>query len=115
MIAALIFKATLGMIGAAITGHPIELLMAVSVGFVSSSGKLAFDALVQYNIGPTTQGRAFAGFETRFQLAWVLGALVATIVDLSFEAGDLIIAFTALVAAVSFSAGRHAIRGAYSE
>ena len=110
LIAALIFEATLGIIGAAISGHPIEILMAATIGFVASSGKLAFDALVQYNIEPNTQGRAFARFETRFQLAWVLGALIPTIVDLPLEAGDLIIAFTALVAAISFSAGRRAIR-----
>lgn len=110
LISALVFEALLSLIGAAVGGLQIEVLLAATIGFVASSGKLAFDSIVQYNIEPNQQGRAFGKFETRFQLAWVIGGLIPTIVTLPLPAGDLTLAFTALVAATSFSAGRRAIR-----
>jgi drug/metabolite transporter (DMT)-like permease len=47
---------------------------AVSVG--ASSGRLAFDSLVQRDAPEAARGRTFARFETRFQLAWVGGAFI---------------------------------------
>ncbi len=110
LISALGLEAALGVIGAAIGSRSIEVAIAATIGFVASSGKLAFDSLVQYNIQPAFQGRAFSRFETRFQLAWVIGGLIPTVVVLPLPAGDLTLAFTAIVAATSFSAGRRAMR-----
>jgi predicted MFS family arabinose efflux permease len=53
---------------------------AVSIAFVvalgTGSGRIAFDSLLQRDGPEHLRGRAFARFETRFQLAWVAGALV---------------------------------------
>ena len=38
--------------------------------------KLAFDSLVQRDAPDANRGRSFARFETRFQLVWVIGALL---------------------------------------
>ena len=110
LVYALVLEAALGVVGAAVGGRAIEIALAATIGFVASSGKLAFDSLVQYNIEPQFQGRAFSRFETRFQIAWVFGGLIPTIVVLPLAAGDLTLAFTAIVAASSFSAGRRAMR-----
>ncbi|MDA8373801.1 MAG: MFS transporter [Actinomycetota bacterium] len=112
LIFALVLEAGLGILGAAVASRAIQVGLAATIGFVASSGKLAFDSLVQYNVPAERQGKAFASFETRFQLSWVAGALVPTIVALPLSAGDLTLAFTAVVAATSFSAGRRAMRAA---
>jgi predicted MFS family arabinose efflux permease len=50
--------------------------IAFVVAFGASSGRIAFDSLLQRDGPEHLRGRAFARFETRFQLAWVAGALV---------------------------------------
>ena len=47
-----------------------------SVAIVSTAGKLAFDSIVQRDAPDANRGRSFARFETRFQLVWVIGALI---------------------------------------
>jgi MFS family permease len=110
LIAGLVVEAILGIVGAAVGDRYIQILLALVIGFVASSGKLAFDSLVQFNILPTNQGKAFSKYETRFQLAWVIGGLIPTIVVLPLASGDLTLAFSAVVAATSFSAGRSAVK-----
>ena len=110
LISALVVEAILGVLGAAVGDRSIQILLALVIGFVASSGKLAFDSLVQYHILPQNQGKAFSKYETRFQLAWVVGGLIPTIVVLPLASGDLTLAFSAVVAATSFSAGRSAVK-----
>ncbi|MBM3675321.1 MAG: MFS transporter [Actinobacteria bacterium] len=56
-------------------------LGAISIAFVvavgASAGRIAFDSLLHRDGPKHLHGRAFARFETRFQLAWVAGALVS--------------------------------------
>lgn len=52
-------------------------LVAVAVGIsglVGASVRLAFESLVQRECPDAARGRAFARYETLFQLAWVVGA-----------------------------------------
>lgn len=49
---------------------------AAALAFGAGGGKLAFDSLLQRDGPDEMRGRAFARFETRFQLVWVLGALI---------------------------------------
>jgi hypothetical protein len=51
-------------------------LLAFTVALASNSAKQAFDAVVQRDAPDANRGRAFARFETRFQLWWVVGALI---------------------------------------
>jgi predicted MFS family arabinose efflux permease len=46
------------------------------VALGAAAGKIAFDSLLQRDGPDDLRGRAFARFETRFQLVWVLGALI---------------------------------------
>lgn len=53
----------------------------------ASTGKLAFDALVQRDAAATDYGRSFARFEARFQLAFAAGAMLPVVVRLSIPFG----------------------------
>ena len=64
--------------------------------------KPSFDALVQRHVRESLQGRAFARFETRFQLMWVVGSLVPVVLSLPVAAGSLVMAVTSAVGAVSY-------------
>ena len=58
---------------------PAVLLVALTTGVAASVGRQAFDSLTQRLAPDAEKGRAFARFETRFQIAWVLGAVVAVL------------------------------------
>ena len=50
--------------------------VGLTVGAATGGGRLAFDSIVQRDAPELARGRLFARYETRFQLAWVLGALI---------------------------------------
>jgi hypothetical protein len=81
-------------------------LMALAVGFCANTAKLAFDSLVQRDAPDANRGRSFASFETRFQLAWVVGALIPVVVPIPARVGYLIIAVTMAFSVASYIAGR---------
>ena len=54
------------------------------------------------------RGRAFARFETRFQLAWVIGALIPVGISLSEGPGEVVVAAAAAGAAAVYVMGRRA-------
>jgi hypothetical protein len=60
-------------------GLDLAAVLAGAVGIVSSATRLGFEALVQREAPEGARGRAFARFETLFQIAWVLGAAVPTV------------------------------------
>lgn len=84
-------------------------LMAATIAIVSTCGKLAFDSLVQRDAPDANRGRSFARFEVRFQIVWVLGALIplATL-PLSARVGFAGIAATAAFALFSYVTGQRA-------
>ncbi len=95
---------------ALVGGIVIQALLAFVVGAASAASKPAFDALVQRYVPTAAQGRAFARFETRLQLVWVIGALVPVIVKLPLPAGDVVIAAVAAVTGLSYLTSRRALR-----
>ncbi|HXQ59475.1 MAG TPA: MFS transporter [Acidimicrobiales bacterium] len=95
---------------AIVGGVPIQTVLAFVIGVAGGAGKPAFDALVQRYVPTAGQGRAFARFETRFQLIWVLGALLPVVSSTPLSAGDIVIAAVAGVGGLSYMTGRRAIR-----
>jgi hypothetical protein len=91
-----------GVVGNAIAG------MAVAVG--AAAGRLGFDSLLQRDGPDAARGRAFARFETRFQVAWVVGALLA-LIPATEQAGLFALAAVLIFAAVSYYAALRAARG----
>jgi MFS family permease len=76
------------------------------IGVAAAASKLAFDSIVQRDAPDAGRGRAFARFETRFQLAWVAAALVPVLIPIPRRAGMALLAVACGVAAILYVAGR---------
>lgn len=94
-----------GLLGAA--------LVAATTAVVSTCGKLGFDSIVQRDAPDANRGRSFAKFELRFQLVWVIGAMVPVVVSIPMQVGFLIVAGTAGFALFSYIAGQRAAHRAH--
>lgn len=75
-------------------------VVAAAVGFGSGAGRLAFDSLLQHEAPEAVRGRTFARYETIFQLCWVGGAAVATVVPFSSAGGMRTLTGICLVSAI---------------
>lgn len=88
------------------------LFLAVVIGLMSALGKLCFDAIVQRDEVPAERGRTFARFETRFQMMWVIGALVPVAAPsgiLPLRAGVMLLGIAATVAVLLYAGGMWAL------
>jgi len=85
-------------------------LAALSIGIGAAAGRLGFDSLLQRDGPDAARGRAFAKFETRFQLVWVIGGMIA-IIPFAKQMGLLLLALVLGFAAVSYVAALRASRG----
>jgi hypothetical protein len=99
--AAGIFAAFLGGVGAGI-------MLAVVVNFAAAVGKLGFESIVQRDAPEANRGRAFAQFETRFQLAWALAGLIPVMIVIPGWAGFLVVGVVAALSMLNFLAGTRA-------
>ena len=103
LVASLWLVAACCLFGALVGGRYVQVLVAVGVG------KPSFDALVQRHVAESNQGRAFARFETQFQLVWVVGSFVPVVLTLPIPAGDLIMAIVAVVGALAYMSSLRAV------
>src|SRR5256714_5326469 len=93
LIGSLLVPAVVAVFGARAFGNTAIGVVACAVSVGAASGRLAFDSLVQRDAPEAARGRTFARFETRFQLAWVGGAVIpAAIPGLPGRLGLLLIA-----------------------
>jgi hypothetical protein len=69
---------------------------AGTIAAAAAAARLAFDALLQRDGADAARGRAFARFETRFQLVWVLGGLAAVLFFGGGRAGIFLVAIALL-------------------
>lgn len=110
LLAATVAAAVAGVVGMAVSGLSGQALMALGVALAASTGKQAFDAVVQRDAPDANRGRAFARFESRFQVAWVLGAFVPVVVPLQTEVGGAVVTVTSVAAGALFAAGMRAVQ-----
>jgi len=97
-------------ISAAVTGgFATAVVLALVVNFSSAVGRLAFDSIVQRDAPDANQGRAFAQFETRFQLSWVLAGLPPVAFTLPGQVGFLVVGLFGAFAAASYLLGARAV------
>jgi hypothetical protein len=83
-------------IGLAVLGEPLAgIALAAVVNFVAALGRLGFESIVQRDAPEANQGRAFATFETRFQLAWAVAAFVAVAISAPGAIGLLVVGLAA--------------------
>ncbi len=107
---ALAVIAVAGVMAAVTGGLGTAIIVAVVVNFSSSIGRLAFDSIVQRDAPDANQGRAFAQFETRFQLAWVLAGLPPVLFTLPGQVGFLVVGLIGAFASGSYLIGAKAVR-----
>jgi hypothetical protein len=103
-----------GMVAAWVGGLPASMLLAALIAIVSTGGRLAFDSLVQRDAPDANRGRSFAAFEVRFQMVWVIGAVIPVLISIPLRAGFLVIAAAAGFALVSYVAGQRAAHRAHT-
>lgn len=87
-----------GTIAMVVGGTASGVALAGVVNFAAATGRLAFESLVQRMAPHANQGQAFARFETRFQLGWVVAGVVPVVITIPGRLGFLIVAVIAAVA-----------------
>ncbi len=75
-------------------------IVAAAAGIGSGAGRLAFDSLLQHDAPQAVRGRTFTRYETIFQLCWVAGAAVATVIPFHAAGGMRALAAVCLLTAV---------------
>jgi MFS family permease len=91
-----------GVLGASI---PLLLVISALVGLSTTLGRNAFDGLLQRRAPEALLGRAGARYETRFQLAWVFGGILATPISLPVEVSMMVLSAMYVPALVIFVRG----------
>ena len=75
---------------------------AFAVAASAACGRVAFDSLLQRDGADAARGRAFARFETRFQLLWVTGGVLAVLFPGGGRGGIFLVAVALLFAGFSY-------------
>ncbi len=88
---ALTVAATSGLLAVLLGGLGGMSILAFGIAVASSSGKQAFDAVVQRDAPAANRGRSFARFESRFQVVWVTGAALPVVVTLPTGLGAAVV------------------------
>jgi hypothetical protein len=99
-------------VATAITARIGASVVAAMAALTATAGRQAFDSLTQRLAPDAEKGRAFAGFEVRFELAWVGGAIVAVTFEPSLSVGLLVVGCVGLVASVVYGFGLRQLQGA---
>jgi hypothetical protein len=99
-----------GGIAAFIGGVGSAVMLAALVNLSSGVARMAFDSIVQRDAPGANQARAFAKFETRFQLAWVLAGVPPVLFTMPGWLGFVVVGGVASFAMVSYIAGSRAAR-----
>ena len=100
--AALIVLAIVAAFGALGPSRLVVFVVAIVLGGAGSVARQGFDSLVQTAAPTATHGRAFARFETRFQVAWVIGAVAATAIGVPIQISLAVVAVGLVPAAVLY-------------
>lgn len=99
-----------GVLAAIAGGVGAAVLLSITVNIAAAVGRMAFESIVQRSAPDANQGRAFAQFETRFQLSWVIGGVVSTLVLFPGWLGFLVVGLIGGFATLTYLIGVRAIR-----
>jgi MFS family permease len=94
LVVSILAPAVVALFAARFGGFGWLTITALVVAIVASTGQLAYESIVQSEAPDASRGRNFARFETRFQILWVLGALIPVLLarHLSDQLGLFILA-----------------------
>lgn len=103
MLTTAIILIALAGIGAAVFGGVgAAIVLAAVVNLASGIGRMAFDSIVQRDAPDANQGRAFANFETRFQLSWAMAGAIPVLVTFPGRIAFLTVGLIGLLAVVLY-------------
>ena len=85
--------------------------LAGAVALAATTGRQGFDSLTQRLAPDAEKGRAFAGFEWRFELAWVIGAIIPVTFKPSLPVGLVAVGSVMLAASGVYWFGLRELRG----
>ncbi|MGI9614573.1 MAG: MFS transporter [Acidimicrobiales bacterium] len=103
---ALLALAAICALAALATGAAGAFLAGFAVALAGTGGKQSFDAIVQRDAPQANLGRSFSRFESRFQLFWVVGALIPAVLPVPARVGFTAVLLSALVVGISYWFGR---------
>lgn len=103
---ALFALAALAALASLSTGVVGAFLAGLAVALSGTGGKQSFDAIVQRDAPTANLGRSFSRFESRFQLMWVVGALLPVVLPIPARLGYLLVTGSGLFVGGSFWLGR---------
>mgnify|MGYP000096534515 CR=1 FL=1 len=109
--AALLVCAGAGLVVSVLGGPLGAVILAAVLNLMAALGRLNFESIVQRDAPGANRGRAFAVFETRFQLSWAAGAFVAVALQASGTIGFLVVGGVAVAASIHLF-GRKQTEGA---
>ena len=109
--AALLVCAGAGLAVSVLGGPLGAVILAAVLNLMAALGRLNFESIVQRDAPGANRGRAFAVFETRFQLSWAAGAFVAVALQASGTIGFLVVGGVAVAASIHLF-GRKQTEGA---
>jgi hypothetical protein len=89
--AALVLAAAAAVVAAVVGGIAALVALAFAANLSGAIGRLGFESTLQRDAPQANRGRAIAGFETRFQLAWAAAALIPVMIPISDRIGALLV------------------------
>jgi MFS family permease len=98
----ILIPAVLLVFAARSSGRASLSIAAFAIAGGAACGRLVFDSLVQRDAPDAARGRAFARFETRFQIVWVVGGVVAVSYHWRERGGLFLLALVLLFAGLSY-------------
>ena len=105
LLGALGLSAVVGVVAALLGGVLAGVLLACVLNLSAALGRLAFESIVQRDAPQANRGRAFARFETRFQLGWAVAGLIPVVIDIPGAIGFLLVGVVCAAAFVNYAAG----------
>ena len=102
---ALGLPAVVGLVAAILGGGRVGIAVAIVVAFSAAIGRLSFESIVQRDGPATNRGQAFARFETRFQLGWVVAAVLPVLLEIPGSVGFLLVGAVCAAGVVNYVAG----------
>lgn len=94
-----------GLCGVVLSGLLGMVLLAFGIAAAAGIGKQAFDSLLQAGSPDRPRGALFARYETRFQVVWVVGALLPVSITLPVSVGSMMIVVGSAAAIATYWAG----------
>ena len=112
---ALVALAVVVAFGALGASRALVVLVSLVLGGVAAVARQGFDAMVQTHAPLASRGRSFARFETRFQLGWVAGAILATAIAIPTRVSLAVAALALIPAAVLYVRALREAHDAHAE